>query len=387
MKSFKEDFFDILSKQRIMPVFQPIVSLKSGDIVGYEALSRIIDAKDIRCSDELFYLAGIYAKAWELEQLCRSKILEKYSEFEEKGSGKIFLNVNPMVIHDKGFRSGFTSEYLRKYGVDLQSIVFEITERNAVDDIKGFKDTVRHYKEQGYHIAVDDAGSCYSGLNLICDVVPHYLKLDIALVRDIHKDAVKYAMVKAMVEFANLTNIELIAEGVECEEELKTLLKLGVHNAQGYFLRKPNAKLKGVEKEALEVIQKYHKKKVNNLDIERKEYRVILFKTDSVKAYNKYCEKYGDEKADKVIELLHSVVEQNMSENEKAICLGVDGTLAVLDKKDYKMKCEIIADAFRTRLQSYYTDEEWNKGYIDWQNKRGECKTYPIIGISFERIV
>lgn len=387
MKSLKEDFVDILSKQRIKPVFQPIVSLKNGKIIGYEALSRVIDPKDIQCSEELFYLAGIYGKVWELEQLCRTKILEKYSEFSDKGYGKLFLNVNPMVIHDKGFRSGFTSEYLQRYSVDIQSIVFEVTERNAVDDIKGFKDTVRHYKEQGYNIAVNDAGSCYSGLNLICDVVPHYLKLDIALIRDINKDAVKYAMVKAMVEFANLTNIELIAEGIECEDELKALLKLGVHNAQGYFLRRPDSELKEIDKNALEVIQKYNSKNVKRVNAETNEYRVVLFKLDSVKAYNKYCEKYGDENADKIIELMHSIVEQNLSENENVVYLGLDGTVAVLNKKDYKIKCELIADVFRKRLQGYYYSDEWEQGYIEWTNKRGEQKKYPIIEICSERIV
>lgn len=237
MKLLKEEFNDILESQRIKPVFQPIISLVDGKIIGYEALSRIVEPRDINNSEDLFHLAGIYGKVWELEQLCRSKILEKYQSFDTKGNMKmLFMNVNPMVIHDKGFRAGFTSEYLKQYELGVDNIVFEVTERNAVDDIKGFKDTIRHYKSQGYHIAVDDAGSCYSGLNLICDIVPHYLKLDISLIHNIHKDAIKYAMVKAMVEFANLTNIQLIAEGIECEEELKVLLKLGVHNGQGYFL-------------------------------------------------------------------------------------------------------------------------------------------------------
>ena len=178
VKRFKEDFNDILEKQRIRSVFQPIVSLKNGEIVGYEALSRIVEPKEISCSEELFHLAGIFGKVWELEQLCRGKILETYHSLQNKGKEKLFLNVNPMVIHDKEFRAGFTSEYLKQYGLDLNNIVFEVTERNSVDDIKGFKDTIRHYKDQGYNIAVDDAGSCYSGLNLICDVVPHYLKLD-----------------------------------------------------------------------------------------------------------------------------------------------------------------------------------------------------------------
>lgn len=384
--NLKEDLFDIINKQRIKPVFQPIVSLKNGKIIGYEALSRIVDAEEIHCSEELFHLAGIYGVVWELEQLCRAKILDSYSKFKEK-QGKLFLNVNPMVIHDKGFRSGFTSEYLQRYGVDLKSIVFEVTERNAVDDIKGFKDTVRHYKEQGYNIAVDDAGSCYSGLNLICDVVPHYLKLDMALIRDIYKDAVKYAMVKAMVEFANLTNIELIAEGVECDEELKTLLKLGVHNAQGFFLQRPESELRGIDKCALDVIQKYHKKNVKKIDIEKKEFRVVLFKADSVKAYNKYCDKYGDEKADMIIELMHSAVEQNLSEDEIAINMGLDGTIAVLNKKDYKIKCELIANVFRNRLREYYSGDEWEKGYIKVSNKHGEYKKYPIIGMCSERIL
>lgn len=262
MRTLKENFMDILENQRIRPVFQPIVSLKDGKIIGYEALSRIVEPREITCSEELFHLAGIYGKVWELEQLCRGKILEKYHNLKRTEGQKLFLNVNPIVIHDKEFCAGFTRGYLKQYGVNLKNIVFEVTERNAIDDVKGFKDTIRHYKSQGYQIAVDDAGSCYSGLNLICDIVPHYLKLDILLIKDIHKDAIKCAMVKAMVEFANLANIQLIAEGIECEEELKMLLKLGVHNGQGFFLRKPDEELKPVENAAMEVIQKYHKKKI-----------------------------------------------------------------------------------------------------------------------------
>ena len=164
MRTLKSDFMDMLESQRIKPVFQPIVCLKTGKIIGYEALSRIIEPKEISCSEELFHLAGIYGKVWELEQLCRGKILEKYHSFHSTENKKLFLNVNPKVIHDKGFRAGFTSEYLKQYGLNLRNIVFEVTERDAVDDVKGFKDTIRHYKSQGYNIAVDDAGSCYSGL-------------------------------------------------------------------------------------------------------------------------------------------------------------------------------------------------------------------------------
>lgn len=390
MRSLKADFMDVLNSRRIKPVFQPIVCLQTGEIIGYEALSRIIEPKEIGCSEELFQLAGVYGKIWELEQLCRGKILEKYHSFHRTDNKKLFLNVNPRVIHDKEFRAGFTSGYLKQYGLNLENIVFEVTERNAVDDMKSFKDTIRHYKSQGYHIAVDDAGSCYSGLNLICDIVPHYLKLDIMLIRNIHKDAIKYAMVKSMVEFANLANIRLIAEGIECEEELKALLKLGVHNGQGYFLRKPDEELRDVEGIAIETIRKYNDKKsakMKKYHAEVKEYRAVLFKFESYKAYSVYCEKYGDEKGDKIIEVMQNVVEQNLSEEETAIHLGEDNILTVLEKQNYKMKCEIIENTFRNRIREYYQKEEIEKDCMEGKNKHGENKTYPLIRICSERVV
>lgn len=390
MRTLKSDFMDILENQRIKPVFQPIVSLKSGEIIGYEALSRIVDPEEISYSEELFHLAGIYGKVWELEQLCRRKALEKYYGFRRKDHKKLFINVSPMVIHDNGFRAGFTREYLQQYGLDFKDIVFEVTERDAIDDVKGFKDTIRHYKLQGYNIAVDDAGSCYSGLNLICDIVPHYLKLDISLIHDIDKDAIKCAMVKSLVEFANLTHIELIAEGIECEEELKTLLKLGVHNGQGFFLRTPDEEPKDVEKAAIEIIHKYNDKKAARMKKysgRTKKFRAVLFTFDNYKAYNAYCEKYGDEKGDMIIEEMHNTVVQNLSEDETASFLEEDRILTILEKQNCKLKCDLIASVFRNRMQDYYQINDIKKGYIAGKDKNGDKKKYPIINLHFEIVV
>lgn len=391
MKLLKEDFNDILESKRIKPVFQPIVSLADGHIIGYEALSRIIDPQEIKNSEELFNLAGLYGKTWELEQLCRSKILNRYHALcSGNEDGKLFLNVNPMVIHDKQFHVGFTSQNLKQYNLNLDRIIFEVTERSAVEDMKGFKDTIRHYKSQGYKIAIDDAGSCYSGLNLICDIVPHYMKLDIALIHDIHKDTVKYAMVKSLVEFANLTNIQLIAEGIECEEELKALLKLGVHNGQGYFLRKPNEEFKGVEENALEVIRKFNDKKNARMKLQNNgtgEFRVVLFKVENYKSYRAYCRKYGDEMGDKVIGMMKDSVAVNLAETETMAMLDSDTIVAVLEKENYKIKCEAVANMFRNKMIDFYTKEDWEQGYIEGVNKHGEAKNYSLIDICSERVV
>lgn len=390
MRLLKEDFNDILQKQRIKPVFQPIVSLTDGKIIGYEALSRIVEPQDIKNSEELFHLAGLYGKIWELEQLCRSKILEKYHVLcAENETGKLFLNVNPMVIHDKEFHAGFTSQCLKQYGVNMDNIVFEVTERSAVEDIKGFKDTIRHYKSQGYEIAVDDAGSCYSGLNLICDIVPHYIKLDMELIHDIHKEPIKYAMVKSMVEFANLTNIQLIAEGIECKEELKTLIRLGVHNGQGYFLRKPKEEFGEIEKTAMEVIQKFQKKAVygKNKNADVGEFRLVAFKIENYKSYCAYCEKYGDEKGDEIIGVMKKVVAENLTDTETMVMLDKETIVAAIEKGNYKIKSAAIVSMFGYRMKECYTKEDWENGGIEGTNKHGEKRMYPIINICSEKLI
>ena len=300
------------------------------------------------------------------------------------------MNVNPTVIHDKQFQIGFTSQYLKRYDLNLNDIVFEVTEKSAVDDMRGFKDIISHYKSQGYGIAIDDAGDCYSGLNLICDIAPHYLKLDMTLIRDIHKDTIKYAMVKSMVEFANLTNIQLIAEGIECGEELKTLLKLGVHHGQGYFLRKPNEELKGIENEALEIIQKFNRKKVARNKVDNfggGEFRVVLFKFENYKYYRAYCRKYGDEKGDEIIDMLKDVIAENLLNTETMAMLDADTVVAVMEKSNYKIKSESIINMFRNRIRGYYRKEDLESGYLEGTNKHGEKRKYPLIDICCESVV
>lgn len=391
METLKADFYNILENQRIEPVFQPIVSLKDGKIIGYEALSRIRQPRGIKIPEDLFHLAEIYGKIWELEQLCRSKILERYHRLcSQTDNQKLFLNVNPVVIHDKEFYAGFTSQYLQQHKLNPDNIVFEITERSAADDMPGFKDTIRHYKTQGYKIAIDDAGSCYSGLNLICDIVPHYLKLDISLIHDIHKDNVKYAMVKSMVDFANLTNIQLIAEGIESEEELKTLIKLGVHNGQGYFLCMPDRNFKEIEKKIVHTIQKNYRKKVSRNIINNTgnaAFKIVLFRFEKYKTYRAYCEKYGDEKGDEIIHMLKTTIVENLSETETMAILDENTIAAIIEKGHCKRVSETIINLFRKRIMEYYTKEDLEKGYIESANKHGENKKYALIDICSERIL
>lgn len=235
------ELIDILRDGKINTLFQPIVSLKNSYILGYEALSRGPKNHVLEFPDDLFYFARKYNKLWELELLCRIKALENFSSY--KGNSKIFINVDPNIINDEKFKKGFTKEFLKTFNIDAESIVFEITENNLIKDYNSFKKLINHYKDQGYKIAIDDTGSGYSGLKLITEIHPHYIKLDMSLIRNIDKDGTKYSLIKAFHDFCEVTNIKLIAEGIETEGEFNTLIELGIDYGQGYFIKKPNSDL------------------------------------------------------------------------------------------------------------------------------------------------
>lgn len=259
---YKEDLDYIINNKKIRTVFQPIISLRDGSILGHEALSRINCESGITNIDMLFNIAGNFNRVWDLEQLCRTKALEAAYNFMILPSNrKLFLNVNPHTMHDEKFIKGFTKGFLMRYDITPHNVIFEITERNVITDMNGFKTIIDHYKSQDYKIAVDDCGSGYSGLNLISDVSPNYIKLDMNLIRDVNSNGIKYALIKGMVEFSKVSNIQLIAEGIETYEELDTLVSLGVQYGQGYFIQKPKTEIEAISPEVLQALKSANTKK------------------------------------------------------------------------------------------------------------------------------
>lgn len=227
----------ILRQKAIQTVFQPVVSLSDGSILGYEALSRGPKGSRLERPNVLFAAAKYYHLLWDLEFLCRSHALEKAREMIPQKM--LFLNVDPKVIHDTRFQKGLTKEILERYRLDAVNIIFEITEKTAIEDYKSFKKTLDHYTGQGYKIALDDTGSGYSGLKLLAETHPHYVKIDMELVRNIDKDALKQALMKAFYDFSLATNMKIIAEGIETIGEMNTLIDIGIHYGQGYLLQRP----------------------------------------------------------------------------------------------------------------------------------------------------
>jgi len=140
---------------------------------------------------------------------------------------------------DPKFAPGRTLDVLRNAGLGPENVVFEITERHSIKDFNLFHQTLDHYRTQGFQIAIDDAGTGYSGLSSIATLQPEYIKIDMSLVRDVHKDPVKQALLETFVTFADKIGAKVIAEGIEKKSEASRLSEMGMHYGQGFYFGRP----------------------------------------------------------------------------------------------------------------------------------------------------
>ncbi len=250
----REELEHIIKHKKISPVYQPIVNLKTGATMGYEALSRGPADSPLHYPAKLFNIAVETGLLLPLEQVCREAALKQMTALA--ADQQLFLNMNAAVIKDPHFRGGLTKAFLIENGLNPAQVTFEITERTAITDFESFSKSLNHYRQQGYYIAVDDAGAGYSSLEAIAALRPNYIKLDRSIVYEVNKDPLKQAMLDAMVRLAAVINSQIIAEGIETADELSILISKGVHYGQGYFLARPSFPPPELSQEVLEVIAK-----------------------------------------------------------------------------------------------------------------------------------
>jgi EAL domain-containing protein (putative c-di-GMP-specific phosphodiesterase class I) len=233
----KEKLQEIIIKEEIKIVFQPIADLKSRKVIGYEALSRGPQGTEYENPYFLFDIAREVGLIFELDRICRKKALIQAAQIDAQV--KLFVNCLPTTIHDPEFKGAYLKEFLADVRRSPHNVVMEISEREAIDDYAAFRGAIAHYSDLGFSIAVDDTGAGYSSLEAIVELQPNFLKLDISMVRGIHTNLLKQEMVKAMVAFSRNMNAKIIAEGIETQEELDTLIRLGIPLGQGFFLGRP----------------------------------------------------------------------------------------------------------------------------------------------------
>jgi EAL domain-containing protein (putative c-di-GMP-specific phosphodiesterase class I) len=227
----------ILSARDIVIRYQPIVLLASGSVYGFEALSCGPQGDLFENPEMLFSFAEKTDQILELERLCRVESVRGASRLPR--GRKLFLNCSAPGIADV---EAFSESLLRcaeTSGLEPGTLVLEITERVAVTGWSEFRRRLDALRAKGFGVAIDDVGAGYSSLHSVAEVEPDYLKFDIALVRDIHLSPIKRGLLESLLVLAQRIGAQVIAEGVEKEEELEALKEMNVTFGQGFLFSPP----------------------------------------------------------------------------------------------------------------------------------------------------
>jgi EAL domain-containing protein (putative c-di-GMP-specific phosphodiesterase class I)/DNA-binding NarL/FixJ family response regulator len=205
---------------------QPIVRLDGGALVAVEALTRFADGTS---PDAVFGEASTYGLGAALERAAVAAAIEAAAHLPPEVALSVNLSAD-VLRNDHALR-----ELLA--GAE-RSLIVELTEHERIDDYDGVRAALQ-LLGPGVKLAIDDAGSGFASLRHIFALRPDYVKFDIEWVRGIDRDPVRRALVSGLVYFGNETGCELIAEGIETEEELAALRELGIQLGQGYLLGRP----------------------------------------------------------------------------------------------------------------------------------------------------
>jgi EAL domain-containing protein (putative c-di-GMP-specific phosphodiesterase class I) len=236
-----ENLKEIIMEEKIETLYQPIVDLKDGSIFAFEALSRGPKGSAMESPLVLFSVAETAQMSFELDRLCRKKAIEN-----ARGLGsnqKLFINTFPTTLHDPEFKGEYLHNLLQQYKFSGNNIVFEITERFAIENYALFKQEQSYYTNLGFDLAVDDIGTGYGSLEAIANLKPQFVKVDISIIRGIHENPVKVELLKAIRDIGNKVNAKVVAEGIEVPEELRVVRELGIDFGQGFLLAKPQTRL------------------------------------------------------------------------------------------------------------------------------------------------
>jgi diguanylate cyclase (GGDEF)-like protein len=212
--------------------YQPIVRAKTWEVFGYEGLCR--PALDIfPTPSDLILTAERAGMLRKLGRVLREMAIEPLSRLNNGGC--IFVNVHPYELNDPD---------LLKEGGSLfeefsSRIVFEVTEAGKIRDYAQFRLALAKLRERGFRVALDDLGAGYSGLNALALLEPDFVKLDAALLRGVDSDNRKSRLIKHILEYAVGEGVQVIAEGIETEQETRVVTDLGCPLLQGFHFAPP----------------------------------------------------------------------------------------------------------------------------------------------------
>lgn len=228
---------DIIKKKLIICHFQPIVD-DTESIYGYEILARFQHQDGtIIYPNEIFSAARKRGRLYALDRLCRLTAVK----YAAKINKKAFINFIPTSIYSPEFCLKSTVSLANHLGIDPQQFVFEVVESDKVDDIEHLKSILTYYKKKGFQYALDDVGEGYSTIDMLSNLKPQYMKLDMKYAQGVATDPIKQKIAQTFLNKANEIQSTPLAEGIETRADFEWLKEAGYQLFQGYLFGKPTA--------------------------------------------------------------------------------------------------------------------------------------------------
>ena len=224
-------------KDIVYSVYQPIVDIATGDVIGYEALAR--SAKEMPA--EMFRRSYEKGTVIPFDFHCLESAVKVLPELRE--GQRLFLNIEPLTLEQAFSRGKEGEEFLKGLKAYSDKIVFELTEGVKKSDFAFIQRGVEFIRAFGYRFALDDVDDISVKTAKLTSLRPDFLKIDLQLVQGIAGNYLNQQIVSEMVHLGRVNGSEMIAEGVEDQADLRFIRNMGIRYAQGFFFAKPTKEL------------------------------------------------------------------------------------------------------------------------------------------------
>lgn len=230
---------ETVTSKLLRPVFQPIVDLRNGKVIGYEGLIRPMPASGFPDPSTMFIAAERAGRTVELDFACIEAVAIGSADLPV--TPMITINLSPRTLELPDFSLSHLVRTLHRSGLEPERVVIEITERETIEEMERLKRNVAACRAAGFRVAADDVGAGNAGLRLLSQIQFDIVKLDLSLVQEGALYETSLAVVGSLQELARRWGAWVIAEGIETPEQLRVVRELEISAGQGYLLGRPGS--------------------------------------------------------------------------------------------------------------------------------------------------
>lgn len=239
----------------LVPVFQPIYNLSTGEVAGYEGLIRPKPDAGFANASALFVAAESTGRTVELDLASLETVLAGALRLDARQY--LSVNLSPRSLEAEAFSPFEVLALARRHGIDPTRLVVELTERESVEDLDRLRGAMAALRRHGVRMAADDVGAGNAGLRMLSEFTFDIMKIDLSLVQAGAARDSADAVLHALRDLAKRRSQTIVAEGIETPEQLEVVLSLGLDTGQGYLLGRPGPGFTAARLDLLPLLTRY----------------------------------------------------------------------------------------------------------------------------------